>query len=874
MVPVDQEKSCSNWMSAQSDQPFCFLATVFSFRVGWVAVWMGCLMAIPQTSLAQQLAESRLGFPTDVQRIVAEACVDCHSQGNSEGGVRLDNFASLALDAQLDLLNRAQDQLFFQLMPPESADQPTDADRALLTEWIRKALRQNNASKLDEKLRDPAYGNLVDHEKLFDGSIQEKPFTPARRWLVSPQIFHQRVNAVFGLQGRSQQKKFYGVTNPIVLPDHSGVRYYDSTVLDGGHLLVMLNNAQWISEKQIFGALNQGVDRRKIKFANEKDRWYPTNVPPAFVTILKKQGPPTDQEMIAAIESQFFCVLQREPNEVELPKYLSLLRSSIELAGNQEGLRQMLTSVLLKSEFLYRMEFGSGEADSHGRKRLSPREASYAIAYAISDQIPDAELMKAAREGRLQTKKDYHREVSRLLNDTQQFNAEGDPSLNGIHLRSHKVTHPRINRFFREFFGYANSVKLFKDVSRSGGFFDNAGRGYTGTAGSVTNEADRVVDGILRQDKHVFEQLLTTDRFFVLHTKSNQEGQKIVAGWKRAYEGLRETAWKEQTEKVLLEKFEEHKDLFAQIRITNLDEKRRKHHIRDFERFMSFFEHTFGKGQTPVTFPWFFHGGQKFRYSEIYSLPPVPGGGPLGYQGRWSRGKYEAETTWDFPVVQPFQVPNRKGILTHPAWLLAHSQNTETDPVRRGRWIREKLLAGRVPDVPITVDAQIPENPHKTLRERLDSVTKKQECWKCHKQMNPLGLAFEVFDDFGRYRTEESLEHAENLIKKATRKIGTNVYVTKPVDAKGYLDGTGDPSLDGEVANAFDLIDRLAKSKRVRQSIIRHAFRYFMGRNELLSDSQTLIDADNAYVESDGSFRAVVISLLTSDSFMYRKVVE
>ncbi len=205
---------------------------------------------------------------------------------------------------------------------------------------------------------------------------------------------------------------------------------------------------------------------------------------------------------------------------------------------------------------------------------------------------------------------------------------------------------------------------------------------------------------------------------------------------------------------------------------------------------------------------------------------------------------------------------------------MAHSQNTETDPVRRGRWIREKLLAGRVPDVPITVDAQIPENPHKTLRERLDSVTKKQECWKCHKQMNPLGLAFEVFDDFGRYRTEESLEHAENLIKKATRKIGTNVYVTKPVDAKGYLDGTGDPSLDGEVANAFDLIDRLAKSKRVRQSIIRHAFRYFMGRNELLSDSQTLIDADNAYVESEGSFRAVVISLLTSDSFMYRKVVE
>ena len=63
----------------------------------------------------------------------------------------------------------------------------------------------------------------------------------------------------------------------------------------------------------------------------------------------------------------------------------------------------------------------------------------------------------------------------------------------------------------------------------------------------------------------------------------------------------------------------------------------------------------------------------------------------------------------------------------------------------------------------------------------------------------------------------------------------------------------------------------LAKSSRVRQSIIRHAFRYFMGRNEILSDSKTLIAADRAYVESGGSFKAVVIALLSSDSFLYRK---
>ena len=91
------------------------------------------------------------------------------------------------------------------------------------------------------------------------------------------------------------------------------------------------------------------------------------------------------------------------------------------------------------------------------------------------------------------------------------------------------------------------------------------------------------------------------------------------------------------------------------------------------------------------------------------------------------------------------------------------------------------------------------------------------------------------------------------------------------MNTTGVLSGTGDPNLDGQVTDSFDLIGRLAKSRRVRQSIIRHAFRYFMGRNEMLSDSQTLIDADNAYVKSGGSFKAVIISLLTSDSFMYRK---
>lgn len=829
------------------------------------------LLLFTSVTYANDVAKSPFQVPATVNTVIKETCLRCHGEKRPRGGIRLDNLGTLTQETRLDLLNKAQDQLFSKLMPPENANQPSAAERSLLQDWVRNELKKYNASRLDEKLRDPAYGNLVDHDQLFSGRIKDKAFTPARRWLVSPQIFHERVNAVFKLSGRTRQNNFYGVTNPIVLPDHAGVRYYDTAVVDGGHLLIMLNNAKWISEKQIMAAVYHDTNKNKIPFPNARDRWLPPGTEPEFVAIVSKNSTPTDDEMTAAIHAQFQCVLQRNASEAELRRYVPLLKSTIKIGGNREGLRAMLVSVLLESEFLYRLEFGAGEPDEFGRKMLSPREATYAIAYALSDRIPDDKLVQAANDGRLSTRDDFRREVLRLLNDHTIFLDEGASAINGLHLRSHKVTHPKINRFFREFFGYANSMKVFKDEARSDGFYSNPDRGYTGTAGALTNEADRVVDYIIRQDRDVFEQLLTTDEFFVLHRHSNEEGQKIVAGWKKIYDVLKDADWQKNPDEVLKEHFDKQKNLFKLLKGVELNAKRPDITRRNFKNFMDYFDNTFGKGLTPYTNPWFYHGGQKFRYSPAYNLPRPAGAGPLGSR---SRGKYLPTDTWDYPVVQPFKIPNRKGILTHPAWLIAHAKNAETDPVRRGRWIREKLLAGYVPDVPITVDAQIPEDPHRTLGERLISVTSAAECWKCHKQMNPLGLPFEVFDDFGRYRKEESLEHPENLLKKGDGKSVADIFKTKPVVANGVLNGTGNPKLDGDVDGPFQLIDRLAKSERVRQSIIRHAFRYFMGRNERLSDSQTLIDADRAYVDNGGSFKALVVSLLTSDSFIYRKAIE
>ena len=161
----------------------------------------------------------------------------------------------MPLAERLALLNRMQEQAFLGFMPPKNRkSQPTAAERKALLDWIGGELRVHHASTLEDKLRLPAYGNYVDHDKLFSGEITDAPFTPARRWLVSPQIFSHRANDVFGPMGFGRPATLYGVTNPFVLPEASGVRYYDNDSLDGGALLVMLTNADWISQKQVLGA--------------------------------------------------------------------------------------------------------------------------------------------------------------------------------------------------------------------------------------------------------------------------------------------------------------------------------------------------------------------------------------------------------------------------------------------------------------------------------------------------------------------------------------------------------------------------------------------------------------------------------------------
>ncbi len=234
---------------------------------------------------------------------------------------------------------------------------------------------------------------------------------------------------------------------------------------------------------------------------------------------------------------------------------------------------------------------------------------------------------------------------------------------------------------------------------------------------------------------------------------------------------------------------------------------------------------------------------------------------------------YALPVDWQWTAKQPLELPaqQRSGILTQPSWLAAYASNNENHPIQRGRWVRERLLGGVVPDIPISVDAQLPDAPDQTLRQRMQ-VTHENYCWQCHQKMNPLGVMFEHYDFVGAYREAEPVldiaATEKNVDSKGKHKGDVKRRI--PIDSSGSVDHTGDARIDSKYEDAVSMLHVLADSPRVRQVFVRHAFRFWMGRNETLNDSPTLIAADNAYVKSGGSMQALIASLLTSDSFLYR----
>ncbi len=670
-------------------------------------------------------AESKAEFEKSAAKFLAKHCVNCHGPKKAEGDLDL-----TALDPDMKSTTSGArwamvvEKLANGEMPPKGKPRPGDEELVAFGRWARAESKRANRPFT----RRAAYanGNTVPHHVLFDPKTVP-PFDGGPRVRrLSPEIYAAFTGDV--AKGKP------GIGQPFSPEGKTTFKDMGAPKIDEPVTVQLFNNALLVVEAQTGHKAEGGT----VKAVG--------NTPKEFLALFDPNSPPTDAQINDAIAHQFNAILKRPPTDDEKVRFAKLMKKNIADAGQTVGVRYALATVLMLPEAVFRMEVGTGKPDAKGRVRLAPREIAFALSYGLTDKRPDAELLKAAATGELDTDAGVAKQVTRLLDDP-------------------KVEKPRVLRFFREYFGYDKAGEVFKDNLKEFGY----------DAAVLVADTDALVLYILRQDRDVLKELLTTDKGFVNARIDPKKPDQVV---------------------------EYH------------SKNNRKTHLN-------------------------------------YSLP----------------------ADWQWPPNQPITFPDgqRAGILTQPSWLIANSTSFDNHVIHRGKWVRERLLGNVVPDIPITVDAQLPDAPHQTLRERV-GVTKQEYCWKCHRLMNDVGVPFEQYDHFGRFRTTEPVLDKDATAKNVDKKGKPMGPVLRPaeLDTTGVIALVGDPSLEGSVKNPIDFVKKLAGSERVEQVFVRHAFRYWTGRNESPGDAATLQAAHKAYRDNTGSMKAIVVSLLSSESFLYR----
>jgi hypothetical protein len=193
----------------------------------------------------------------------------------------------------------------------------------------------------------------------------------------------------------------------------------------------------------------------------------------------------------------------------------------------------------------------------------------------------------------------------------------------------------------------------------------------------------------------------------------------------------------------------------------------------------------------------------------------------------------------DFPAGQ------RAGLLTLSAVMSLYSQPDQSSPVGRGYLVADKLLCATPPPPPNNVVPKLPAiDPNVSTRERLERHRAEPACASCHALFDPYGMAFEIYDPIGRYRTKDG---------------------NKTVDASGKgIAGWAD------FKDATELMPQLAKSDQVRSCLTKQWFRYAVGRVERPEDDATLASAQGAFAKGNYNIRDLLVGIASTRGFRYR----
>lgn len=828
----------------------------------------------------------RGNFKTFASGFLDKNCFECHDDVTTKGDLNLLDLGPVD-ETNAAVWNSVWAQVTLGEMPPKDKSQPEVIERLRFSDWIVGELQRamKNKGGFHDHL-DPHKGNFVDHDLLFgplpEGIVLAPASSPARIWRVTPQEHLTRLNELInnepafdpekpGLRTRGdvvptnhggELKMYFGTDRiirweggtvayatavksvPVVLSSarkHGFENYPDFYTVNSAEATQILGMAEDILEYMAYGPLSlvgmpeQITDDPKTYDAVKPKgdlRGLPTAIvyntkvvrPITPVYDLMQDSEVTDQGLRAAVDYLFEALTFRPPTAEESASYLEIVKDSIAKVGKENGVFMGLSSIFLDGDALFRPELiETGTPDEHGRVMLQDWELGLAVNHALSYIRPDEQLRLAIVEGRMRTREDVEREVTRMLADDS-------------------IRKPRILRFFRDYFDHDLAGYICKDAKALASTGAIANRGPTNHYRAMFDAAastDRLIEIILEEDKDVLQQLLTTQQVVATGDDKTYFGRRLTKEERTAALAARKQAEDEAAAKATaeLETLEtEVAGLEAKLKENPEDGQAQKSLERQKKQLAAAKKNVDTEKKK---------AGAKFNID----VAEADLDGPRTY-ARVSRPSFGAGSLKPERILATAPEGQRLGILTHPSWLVSHSDAMDNHAILRGRWVRERLLGGGIPDVPITVDAMLPDEPDTSLRERM-RVTRESYCWTCHEKMDPLGLPFEMYNHAGLYRTTE---------------------LDQPVDTSGEIVDSGDPTLDGPVENALDLIRKLSESERVEQVFVRHAFRFWMGRNETLNDAPVLQAAHRAYRDSGGSMKALIASLLTSDAFLYRKV--
>lgn len=223
---------------------------------------------------------------------------------------------------------------------------------------------------------------------------------------------------------------------------------------------------------------------------------------------------------------------------------------------------------------------------------------------------------------------------------------------------------------------------------------------------------------------------------------------------------------------------------------------------------------------------------------------------------------------WDgsYDTLVRFPANERSGLFTRAGHLM--SGFVDSNPIIRGARIRVEYLCDDMKppdDTTPPANAMPPDVP--TVRKTVEAKTQipGTACASCHTQtINPVGLALENYDTFGRYRTQEPIYDMQGAIKQWV-----------PIDAKTTPRLDGDPSV---VNNGVELSRQLAKTDKFNACFSRNFFRNFEGRAETIIDGAQTQDGcmvrtmkDAVANPTNGSLANLLRTVPTAREFSLRK---